>query len=77
MRKSSRRLANELKQIHSDIETHMRNYSEKYESEIKKNPAFRTKFTQLCGQIGVDPVVSKLSSEKVFMGRRFRFLYQT
>lgn len=40
------------------LKENLEEFTEKYKSEIKKNPTFRKQFTEMCAAIGVDPLSS-------------------
>lgn len=40
------------------LKTNLEEFAEKHKSEIRKNPTFRTQFTEMCKAIGVDPLSS-------------------
>lgn len=40
------------------LKDNLEEFTEKYKSEIKKNPTFRRQFTEMCAAIGVDPLSS-------------------
>lgn len=40
------------------LKENLEQFTEKYKSEIKKNPTFRRQFTEMCAAIGVDPLSS-------------------
>jgi len=46
------------------LEVKLTEFAKKHRSDIKNDPAFRMKFLEMCGPLGVDP----LSSEKGFWG---------
>ncbi|KAL7019769.1 hypothetical protein ACKWTF_011242 [Chironomus riparius] len=40
------------------LKENLEEFSDKYKSEIRKNPTFRRQFTEMCAAIGVDPLSS-------------------
>ena len=41
-----------------NFRTNLETFAAKHKNEIKKNPAFRKQFQEMCASIGVDPLVS-------------------
>lgn len=46
------------------LEIHLAKFAKKHKHAIQQDPAFRAKFLEMCGPLGVDP----LSAEKGFWG---------
>nr|CAG4637197.1 EOG090X09XM [Ceriodaphnia reticulata]SVE73072.1 EOG090X09XM [Ceriodaphnia reticulata] len=47
-------MTNQMEKFRSNLET----FAAKHRNEIKKNPAFRKQFQEMCASIGVDPLAS-------------------
>mmetsp|Transcript_42001 Transcript_42001/g.48716 ORF Transcript_42001/g.48716 Transcript_42001/m.48716 type:complete len:238 (+) Transcript_42001:25-738(+) len=49
----------ELKKVYEEFQASLLNFAKERPKEIKKNPESRSKFNQMCLDLGIDPMVSK------------------